>query len=256
MLWRELVTVAALLVTGPAAAASTGVLLLHDRLETPAELAGLVRALDDAGDATAAPELCWSSNRAYDKALPDCLKEVDAAMTGLRAKGGSVVIAGVGGGALLAIDYAVSHPEVAGVIAIAPVGDPPDPARYPDFAAALKQAQAAVKSRKGNQPASFVDLAHGQPVTITATPAAFLSFHDAKSLVATVRSVKAKLLPKLKAPLLWIAGTRDMSQASTRAVFAAAPNNKLSAYERVDADHAGTADAAAAPVIAWLKTLE
>ena len=39
------------------------------------------------------------------------------------------------------------------------------------------------------------------------------------------------------------------------AVFAAAPENKLSSYLRVEADHAGTAEAGLEAVVAWLKTL-
>jgi pimeloyl-ACP methyl ester carboxylesterase len=138
---------------------------------------------------------------------------------------------------------------------MAPAADPPDAKKFPDFAAAIKAAQAAVKARKGSQTADFADLVNGESVDVTTTPAIFLSFHGPDSPIATIRAVKAKLLPKLAVPLLWVAGTRDATQASTRAVFAAAPDDKLSSYVRVEADHAGTPDAAGEAVVAWLKTL-
>jgi esterase/lipase len=242
---------------GPAgAAASLGVVLLHGKNGTPEQMAKLAATLKDAGYAVSTPEMCWSKARIFDKALPDCLKEVDAAVAGLKSGGASrIVIGGVSQGAIVAIDYGATHTGLAGVVALAPAADPPDASKYPDFAAAIKTAQAAVKARKGNEVGEYDDLIDGAPITVNATAANYLSFHDPKAPSSTIRGVKGKLLPKLTVPLLWVAGTKDPTQASTRAVFGAAPDNKLSTYERVEADHAGTPDASGDIVVAWLKTL-
>ena len=256
--FRILVLAIVMLCLGPqpaGAAGRLGVVLLHDAGGTPQDIAKVAAGLNAAGFATGVPDLCWSQSRAYDKAYPDCLKDVDAAVAALR-KGGatSIAIGGVGQGAVFAIDYAAAHADFAGVVALAPSADPPDPSRYPEFAASLKDAAAAAKKRQ-TAPAPYVSIAPGGPVTITTTPAIFLSFHGPQSPIATIRAIKGKSLPKLKSPLLWVAGTRDPGQASTRAVFAAAPENKLSSYLRVEADHAGTAEAGLEAVVAWLKTL-
>jgi pimeloyl-ACP methyl ester carboxylesterase len=237
-------------------AGSIGVVLLHGKADTPLQFSKLGAALTGAGYRVAAPEMCWSKARIFDQALPDCFKEVDAAVADLKQKGvKSVVVGGEGEGAIAAIDYGVTHAGLAGVIAIGPVADPPDAKKYPDFAAAIKAAQLAVKTKKGAAIANFSDLLDGAPLDVTASAAAFLSFHGPDSPVSTIRGVKGKVLPKLSVPLLWISGTHDPTQASTRAVFGAAPDNKLSTYLRIEADHAGTPDAAADSITAWLRTL-
>lgn len=241
---------------GAASAASLGIVLLHGKSGTPAQFARLGAALTAAGFVVSTPEMCWSKTRIFDKAFPDCLKEVDAAVADLRKQGATaVVVGGMSEGAVAAIDYGATRKGLAGIVALAPAADPPQPGKYPEFDAAIVAAQAAVKKRQGNVAQPFDDLVNGAIVTVNATPSVFLSFHDPKGSVATIRAIKAKVLPKLTVPLLWVAGHSDLTQASTRAVFAAAPDNKLSAYDEIAADHPGTPDAAAPVVIDWLKTL-
>ena len=238
------------------AAAHLGIVLLHGKAGTPNQFDKLAAALRAAGFAVATPEMCWSKQRIFDKALPDCLKEVDAVVADLKAKGAtSVVVGGASQGAVAAIDYGVTRSGLAGVIAMAPAADPPDARKFPDFAASMKAAQAAMKGRQGQAAASFADLVNGEAVTVNATAMNFLSFHGSDSPIATIRVIKAKLLPKLVTPLLWVAGSNDPTQASARAVFGAAPEGKLSSFVRIEADHAGTPDASADTIIAWLATL-
>jgi esterase/lipase len=241
---------------GVADASSIGVLLLHGKTGTPEQLAKLSAALTAAGYAVATPEMCWSKTRIFDKALPDCLKELDASIGLLKSQGATeIVIGGTSQGAVAAIDYGAVTAAVAGIIAMAPAADPADPSKFPDFAAAIQSALAAVKTGKADDRTAFADLANGQIISVSATAAAFLSFHDPASPVATIREVKAKLLPKLGPPLLWIAGTGDPTQSAARSVFGAARKNALSSFVEVDADHVSTPDASADAIIAWLKTL-
>jgi len=240
----------------PAEAADLGVVLLHGKTGTPGQLGKLAAALETAGYAVETPEMCWSKTRIFDKTFADCLKEVDVAVAELKAKGATkIVVGGTSQGAVAAIAYGAATAGLAGVIAMAPAADPPNPSKFPDFATAIKGAQAAVKSGKGDDPASFADLASGKSILVNTTAAIFLSFHDPKSPAATIRSVKTKLVPKLTAPLLWVAGTNDPTQTGAKAAFDAAPANGLSRLVQVDADHAGTPDASGEAIIAWLKTL-
>ena len=62
--------------------------------------------------------------------------------------------------------------------------------------------------------------------------------------------------PKLRAPLLWVAGSADPSQKEgPEFAFAKAPENPLNKYVKVDADHLGTLKASKDVVISWLKDL-
>ena len=70
------------------------------------------------------------------------------------------------------------------------------------------------------------------------------------------KNMTAKDLPNLKAPLLWVAGTKDPAQGNAATAFRAAPDNSLNRYVTVEASHAGVPNVAAPAVIAWLKSLQ
>src|SRR5690242_4523838 len=89
-------------------------------------------ALKAAGYLVQAPEMCWSRNRIYDARFPDCLRDIDAAIARLRAADARrIVVAGQSEGGNAALTYAASHPDLAGVIAMAPAGNPAMLARNP-----------------------------------------------------------------------------------------------------------------------------
>ena len=114
-----------------------------------------------------------------------------------------------------------------------------------------------MKAGKGNIIADFSDVVTGDvPVPVEATPEAFLSFHGPDSPTATMKKVIARVLPQIKLPVLWIAGTRDPSQAVAAQGFAKIPKNKFSRLVTVDADHGGTPDASADALTGWLATLQ
>ena len=250
---------AALTATAGATAAppTTGVVLLHGRTGMPSQMAKLASVLTGAGYDVETPEMCWSKHRIFDEAFTDCLGDVDAAIARLKTEGATrIVVAGVSQGAIGAFAYGAAHGDIEGIVAMAPAGDPPDLAKAPDLAASEKSAVALVKAGKGDTVADFTDIVTGnKPVAVKATPKAFLSFHDPESPIATMRQVLAKILPRLKVPVLWVAGTRDPSQAIAAQGFAKIPANRLSSLVTVDADHGGTADASGDAVTAWLAKL-
>ena len=244
--------------TQAATAGGIGIVLLHGKTGMPGQHARLAAALKAAGYAVETPKLCWSRDRIFDKAYADCLGEVDAAIGRLKAAGASgVVLGGTSQGAVAAIDYGTGHGGLAGIIALSPAADPVELARYPDFRAAIDRARALQKAGKGAEVTHLDDLiSGGKVISVKATPAAYLSFHDPALPIATMKNLTALDLPRLKAPLLWVAGTRDPAQGSGAKSFRAAPANKLSRYVTVEATHGGVPDIAAEPVIAWLKTLK
>jgi pimeloyl-ACP methyl ester carboxylesterase len=108
-----------------------------------------------------------------------------------------------------------------------------------------------VEAGDGDVPADFTDRVLGRNFTLRTTPNAFLSFLGPDSPIAVRRT-----LPRLDAPLLWVAGTRDASQRSAAALFALAPGDPLSRLVVVNAGHLGTPGAGAAAMIEWLEALE
>ena len=139
---------------------------------------------------------------------------------------------------------------------MAPAGDPPDLSKSPSLAASVKSAIALVKAGKGDAVTEFNDVITGnQPITVKATPKAFLSFHDPDSQIATMRQLLAEVLPRVKVPVLWVAGTRDPTQGIASQAMGKIPANPLSKLVNVDANHGGTPDASGDAVINWLTTL-
>ena len=238
-------------------AGDIGIVLMHGKTGMPSQHAKLASALKAAGYAVAMPKMCWSKDRIFDEAYAACMAEVDAAVAALRSGGATtIVVGGTSQGAVAAIDYGATHDGLAGVIAMSPAADPTDLSRYPAFAAALDQAHALAKAGKGSQLTDLDDLvAGGKDIIVKATPDNYLSFHDRNVSISTITNLTAKDLPGLKAPLLWVAGTRDPSQGAAAKAFRRAPDNKLNKFATVDAGHAGVPDVAAELVIAWLKDL-
>ena len=240
-----------------AAADTTGVVLLHGKTGMPGQMAKLASTLTAAGYAIETPEMCWSKKRIFDEGFTDCLRDVDTAIVTLKTNGASrIVVAGVSQGAMGAFAYGLAHPEIAGIVVMAPAGDPPDLSKAPDLAASVKSALALAKAGKADTVTDFNDVITGnKPIAIKATPKAFLSFHDPKSPIATMKRLLAEVLPRLTVPVLWVAGTRDPTQGVAPQGFAQIPANKLSQLVNVDADHGGTPDASGGAVVAWLARL-
>jgi len=233
-----------------------GIVLLHGKLG--ARMGGwLVDALKNAGYLVATPEMCWSGERRFDRTYPDCLAEVDAAISSLKAQGAtSIVVGGLSLGGNAALAYGATHTGLAGIIGLSPADNPASKMqRSPQFAASVAKAQDLVAQGKGDEKTSFDDTNTGPkgsyPMTVDSTPRIFLSFNGPDSL-ANIPANAAKL----KAPLLWVAGSDDPTQSRGPAfAFDKAPPNPLNRYVIVHVSHTQVPDAAADTVLAWLAAL-
>ena len=244
----------AMLGAGSAGAADAiGVVLLHGKHGTPKQFATLGGAISGAGYALETPEMCWSQKRIYDGSFAACSADITAAVNRLKAKGITrIVIGGASLGALAAFAYAAAHPDVAaGVIGLAPAANPQGLDKVPDIARDVAAAEGAVAAGQGDTPVVFDDQLNGKPLKVKTTSRIYLDFLGPKSPL-----IMATTLPKLKAPLLWVAGTEDDTQAVGPKAYARVPKNALSEYVEVDADHEGTPDASVAAVINWLASLK
>ena len=250
LLAAGLVAVTCILGAPAFAANDIGVVLMHGKQGAPDRLiGGLASRLESADYRVDRPEMCFSGRRIYDLAYQECFRDIDAAIGRLRAAGARrIVVAGLSLGGNMAIGYGATHDGLAGVIALAPAGDTSTMPRNSSVGAAIQQAQAA---RSQTTPMSFADSNTGARFTVTTTPAIYLSFHAAGTLADLTVST-----PRLRAPLLWVAGEEDPTQQSGPGhAFAKAPPSPLNRYETVGAAHRGTADAAGEVVLAWLAAL-
>jgi pimeloyl-ACP methyl ester carboxylesterase len=254
--WRALLVLLALL---PAAAwaqpSATGVILMHGKWGTPDK--GIVPVeldLRGAGFLVVAPEMAWSERRAYDLSVDESMAQIDAEVAKLRARGArKIVVGGQSLGANMALAYGARHPDLAGVIVMAPGHTPERFARNPDIAASLDKARALIAAGKDGAFANFRDLNQGKSRDVSARPSVYLSYFDPSGPAVMPRNA-AQLSPNV--PLLWIVGTKDnMFQAGTAFAFDRAPKNAYSRYQTVEADHFATPAAARRIVVDWVKGL-
>lgn len=235
------------------AGSDIGIVVLHGKQGMGGDrtTAGFLQALQNAGYAVQAPTMCWSRSRNYDAAFPDCLREIDTAVAALRAAGARrIVVAGQSLGGNAAIAYAAQHPELAGVIALAPAAQPEQMLRNPNVARSVAQAQQMLAAGQGGQRASFADTNVGRLFSVTTTAAIYLSFF-ARGGPADF----AALLGRVRPPLIWVAGAMDRTQDEAAALFARLPANRLNRLVQVNATHLDTPGAGTSAVLDWLKAL-
>jgi hypothetical protein len=107
-----------------------------------------------------------------------------------------------------------------------------------------------VAAGHGDDKANFTDLNIRGSFPVNTTAAIYLSFFDPTGPANMLDNVR-----RLRAPLLWVAGTADFSQSGPGYAFIQAPANPLNQYVTVDADHLGTPTAAREDVLTCLKEL-
>jgi pimeloyl-ACP methyl ester carboxylesterase len=248
-----LLSLAVLPVAGASANSDLGVVVLHGKQGGPGgrPTASFLQALRSAGYTVQAPEMCWSGNRIYDAPYLDCLKAIDTAVAALRAAGARrIVIAGHSLGGNAAIVYGTQHPELTGVVALAPAALPQQFVRNPRIAAAVAQARQMVAAGQGSQRVSFIDGNNGQTFTVVTTPAIYLSFIEPGGPADF-----AAALPQLRVPIIWVSGSSDPTQEQAASQFPRLPANPLNKFVQVSATHLDTPNAAIGAVLEWLKAL-
>ena len=244
------------LIATPLHAASlqgTGVVFLHGKgVWTGAFDGGIPSALAAEGAVVASPEMPWSFGRMYGATYDDAMREIDAAVAGLKGKGATrIVIMGHSLGANAAIGYAARRGGVAAVVALSPGHLPETAEMRARTGAALVEARALLaageKSRR-----TWPDRIQGVPTFATASPAVYLSMFDPDGPAVIPKNAAALR----GVPLLWVVGDSDPIFARGRDyAFARAPRNPKSRYVEVSAGHLTTPRAAQSQVVEWLKSL-
>jgi pimeloyl-ACP methyl ester carboxylesterase len=232
------------------AADRIGVVLMHGKQSAPAEHEPLATAVATAGFLVERPEMCWSNRRIYDRSYLDCLRDIDAAIRRLKERGAtSFVVAGHSLGANGALGYGARN-QVRGVIALAPGHAPEFLAVRPPIAEGLDRARRLLAAGRGHQNAEFADFNGTLAITVTSTPAAYLSFFAPDS-----PAVMPANAARLSAPLLQVSGTHDPFQRGPTYILAKAPAHPLNRFAVVEAGHFDTSAESSSEVVAWLRRL-
>jgi pimeloyl-ACP methyl ester carboxylesterase len=244
------------LIATPVHAASlqgTGVVFLHGKgVWAGAFDGGIPSALAAEGAAVASPEMPWSLGRMYGATYDEAMREIDAAVAGLKGKGATrIVIIGHSLGANAAIGYAARRHGVAAVVALAPGHLPETAEMRTRTGAALIEARALLAAGD-NSRHTWPDRIQGIPTFATASPAVYLSMFDPDGPAVIPKNAAALR----GVPLLWVVGNADPIFARGRDyAFARAPRNPKSRYIEVSAGHLTAPGAARSQVVEWLKSL-
>ncbi len=128
---------------------ASGVLVLHGYTGTPRSMRPLAEGFESAGFAIELPLLPGhgtSVEDLVDRRYAEWFGAADAAYRRLASGGNAVVVCGLSMGGTLALDLALHHPEMAGLVLINPMVSPPAPSLYSLLEAALEGGTTTIPS--------------------------------------------------------------------------------------------------------------
>jgi pimeloyl-ACP methyl ester carboxylesterase len=227
------------------ASARIGVIMLHGNGSWSGQFAPMVPIMKEANFGFEAFDACWADIRLYDHTAEECMADVDKAVERLKAKGyDQIVVAGHSMGGINTLLYAANHEDLAGVIVFAPSQKPTRTNNDPLVLFARDMVKRGFGETRVEFPTTGIN-----PLYVA--PKNWLSFYGPESSLYDY-----ELLPKLSAPLLWVAGTEDNGQRDAATRYKLAPSAPLSRFVLVKADHFATPDVATPDMMAWLNELQ
>lgn len=237
-----------------------GIILLHGKFGTPDDqksgLVFIARSLENAGHLVAVPAMPWGEGwEKISQDVPQVLETIDGLAASLRAAGASrIVIGGHSMGANVALAYAVTRRNVAGLVMAAPGHRPNDLALSDErMRTAIAQAQMLDQAGRGDEPFSGPDIPWGVQFTLLTRASIYFSWMDPQGLAAM--NVQAPRLAS-SIPLLMVVGRRDSYfEQAEAAVYKPAARHPYSRYLPVGADHSTTALVSSMPIVQWIEGL-
>ncbi len=237
--------VAAVALAFTPASARIGVVMLHGNGSWGGQFAPMVPVMKEANFGFETPDACWADIRQYDHTAEECMADVDKAIERLKAKGyDQIVVGGHSMGGINTLLYAANHKGLAGIIVFAPSAKPSRTNSDPQVLFARDMVKRGLGDTRVDFPSTGINIPYIAPKN-------WLSFFGPESSLYDF-----ELLPKLSAPLLWVAGTDDNGQRDADKRFPLAPATPLNKFVLVKADHYATPDVATPDMIAWLDALQ
>ena len=240
----------------PAAASDlhgVGVVFVHGKAVWAGAFdGGIPSDLEARGAVTAEPEMPWSFGRMYGATWDQAMREIDAAVAGLRARGATrIVIIGHSLGANAAIGYAArNHTVVRAVVAMSP-GHLPETQEMRDATgAAIAKARALVAAGDTSLQV-WPDRVQGIPTFARASPQTYLSLFDPDGPANIPRNVAALK----EVPLMWVVGQFDPIYSRGRDYAFSRARNPKSRYVEVTATHLTAPAVARTMVVEWLASV-
>ena len=232
----------------------TGVVLMHGKWFSPADMEPVAEALRAAGFLVDTPEMPWSARRLYDRSSTEVYDEIDLAVERLTKAGARrVVVGGHSSGAGAAFRYASLGKHVAAVVLIAPAPVIESQRFQERIGDELRRARRLAAQGEGDIPTSFLDFnSIGHSRAVTTTPHIYLSFNAPEGPAALTRAA-----PNIRTvPMLWVAASDDPG-VETFKQFVVPKLPTTARLDRVDivADHLSAIVPAAKPITHWLLAL-
>ncbi len=235
-----------------AAPSEVGVVLMHGKWGSPQSMQPLARDLESQGYRVSNAEMAWSGRRLYDVEYAAALKEVEAQVKQLRAKGAKrVVVGGQSMGANAAVAYASSGFDLDGLVVMAP-GHFPERGMGTRLRPSLDRAKSMVAANRGAEAESFEDLNQGRQRSMRMAAGTYVSYFDPDGLGASTKNITKLSRP---VPILLVIGTQDSFYPESRAMFDSAPAHAGSRYVALETDHFSMPKVVARELLKWLDTL-
>ena len=240
-------------VTVQAAPGDVGIVLLHGKWGQPNSMRSLGSVLESSGYKVSIPEMAWSGRRLYDKDYPAALREIEAEVKQLRARGAKrVVVAGQSLGANAAVAYASSGLDLDALVIFAPGHFPERGMGGRAGQEGAARSKSMVAAGHGDDLDSFPDTNQGRNRTVRMTAAIHQSYFDPDGLGAMTKTIRK--LPKAL-PILLVIGTQDPFLPESRAMFDSAPAHEASRYVVLEGDHMGMPNLVSGEMLKWLEPL-
>lgn len=227
-----------------------GVVVMHGKGGRPGKFVDvLADGLAAKGILVANIEMPWSKQREYDVSTAKAVEEIDAALSGLRARGAQkLFVAGHSLGGTFAVFFGGVRP-VDGIIAIAPGGSVDAAAVSQPIAPSLDLARRLASEGKGKDKVQLMDFESSRGTyPIMSPPESFVTWFDPAGAMNATLTAR-----QLKAPILWGVATRDYPglRKSSPPRFREFPAHPLNKYFEPDADHLNAPGASIEEVAAW-----
>jgi pimeloyl-ACP methyl ester carboxylesterase len=209
--------------------------------------------LSDRGYEVIAPEMPWSKQ--WGGTPEEGVMLIDEIVDQVTQKGKRVVLVGHSLGGSNALIYAAGKPkkEVIGIVTIAPGHMLHRSNRMQrETESSVEKARAMVKAGDGDEYENFSELNTGKVRDVYMKANTYLSYYDLEKFPDI-----ELLFPRIKLPVLWVAGDSDRLTAvyNMEFMFEGLPDNPKSRYIEVSGNHKSVLPNSAADIVEWVEKL-